>query len=583
MTSIFDKFTGQYTVSKTIRMELRPIGKTLDHIKQLKLVSEDEVRADKYKKIKPLIDDYHKWFIDEVLREDKGTLPTQKDWESLGEAIKKYQDKKSDDARKELEKNQKNLRAAIAKAFKTSPSFKKRYGDKYLKKLFGKELITKLLEEYWNEYHPFSDESDEKEARKARKAFSKFTTYFTGLHENRKNIYSADKEGVSIPWRIVNENFPKFWRNMQTFEKIKKECPKLIAEAENVLKPILDNCPLKDNCQLEDLFSIDFFSLVMTQKGIDFYNQVLGGVSETMDGEKQKGLNEVINHWNQQQKDQHPGFTLLYKQILSDRQSSSFTYNLFKDDSALLNAVYNFYKPNDTQKDKQTENIQDVINKTVDLLKGIKNYDPSRVYIGADNITEISNQLFGSWSYIRDLISANADKQTSNLTKISERDKKSKQITEAKYYDLKYIEKLVSDAAETSVTPQKKSILEYWSELDDMQSRIKDSFNKFKTNVFQKKNEYTTGNPLRSNESDVEIVKNFLDSVMDFFHRVKALVVPDEFAKDMALYAPLDEYYEALRSIIPLYNQVRSTLTKKVGEVEKFKLNFKNPVLADGW
>ncbi|MBR5160971.1 MAG: hypothetical protein IKW80_05040, partial [Thermoguttaceae bacterium] len=117
MTSIFDKFTGQYTVSKTIRMELRPIGKTLDHIKQLKLVSEDEVRADKYKKIKPLIDDYHTWFIDEVLREDKGTLPTQKDWESLGEAIKKYQDKKSDDARKELEKNQKNLRAAIAKAF----------------------------------------------------------------------------------------------------------------------------------------------------------------------------------------------------------------------------------------------------------------------------------------------------------------------------------------------------------------------------------------------------------------------------------------------------------------------------------
>lgn len=569
MKSSFDNFIGLYPVSKTIRMELRPVGKTLENIKQFNLIPEDQDRAEKYKLIKPLIDDYHRWFIDEVLG---GAELRDLKWDKLGEAIARYQKDKDEKARKELDKIQKSLRTAIAKAFKTSPVLKNKYGDQYFKKLFGKELITKMLEDYWNEYHPFSDKTEEYKAKEAREVFLNFTTYFTGFYENRKNIYSADKEGVSIPWRIVNENFPKFWRNIQTFEIIKTD-KKLISEAENVLKPILGKFRLKD------LFSVDFFSQVMTQRGIDFYNQVLGGVSETMDGEKQKGFNEVVNLWNQSHPEKrYPKFTLLYKQILSDRQSSSFTYNIFENDNALLNAVNNFY----SQKDKQTD--ESVIISTVKLLKDIKNFDLSHVYIGADNIREISNQLFGSWSYIRDLISAEAQSQAENLCSKSEKNKILKQITDAKYYDLAFIDELVSKAVEISETQQKKSFLEYWSNLASIQSDIEASFKVFETKVFKKvKDEYKTGNTLRSNEDDVEKIKNFLDSVMDFFHRVKTLVAPDEFEKDMAFYASLDEYYETLRSIIPLYNLVRSSLTKKAGEVEKFKLNFKNPTLANGW
>ena len=287
MKSIFNDFIGLYPVSKTIRMELRPVGKTLEKIKQFNLIPEDKERAKKYKLIKPLIDDYHRRFIDEVLG---GAELCDLEWKKLGEAIRQYQKDKDEKARKELDNIQKSLRSAIAKAFTASDKFKK---------LFGKELFTQLLPEYC-EKHPVSEDSKD-----ACETFAKFTTYFTGFHENRKNIYSADKEGVSIPWRIVNENFPKFWNNIQTFEKNKKECPELITQAERELKPILGKFRLKD------LFSVDFFSQVMTQQGIDFYNQVLGGVSETMDGEKQKGVNEVVNLWNQQQKEQNPRFTLL--------------------------------------------------------------------------------------------------------------------------------------------------------------------------------------------------------------------------------------------------------------------------------
>ena len=55
---IWDKLTNQYNLSKTLRFELRPVGKTKENIKNkvnlagLNLIREDEARAKDYKKIK---------------------------------------------------------------------------------------------------------------------------------------------------------------------------------------------------------------------------------------------------------------------------------------------------------------------------------------------------------------------------------------------------------------------------------------------------------------------------------------------------------------------------------------------------
>ena len=59
-----DQFVGLYPLSKTLRFELKPVGKTLDNIISSGLLEEDEHRADSYKKVKKLIDEYHKSFID---------------------------------------------------------------------------------------------------------------------------------------------------------------------------------------------------------------------------------------------------------------------------------------------------------------------------------------------------------------------------------------------------------------------------------------------------------------------------------------------------------------------------------------
>ena len=48
------ELTGLYSLSKTLRFELKPIGKTLEHIESKGLIAQDEQRAEEYKKLKTL-------------------------------------------------------------------------------------------------------------------------------------------------------------------------------------------------------------------------------------------------------------------------------------------------------------------------------------------------------------------------------------------------------------------------------------------------------------------------------------------------------------------------------------------------
>lgn len=66
-----DCFTGLYPVSKTLRFELRPVGKTQEYIEKHGILDDDFQRAEDYKAVKKIIDRYHKYFIDEALKENR--------------------------------------------------------------------------------------------------------------------------------------------------------------------------------------------------------------------------------------------------------------------------------------------------------------------------------------------------------------------------------------------------------------------------------------------------------------------------------------------------------------------------------
>ena len=92
------QFIGIYPISKTLRFELRPIGKTLEWIERNGIIEKDERKAEDYPKVKSLIDEYHKICIKESL---KGVYL---DWNPLKFALENYQKSKSEDSKIALEK-----------------------------------------------------------------------------------------------------------------------------------------------------------------------------------------------------------------------------------------------------------------------------------------------------------------------------------------------------------------------------------------------------------------------------------------------------------------------------------------------
>jgi CRISPR-associated protein Cpf1 len=269
MYNKFTDFSNLYSLSKTLRFELIPQYKTLEHIERSGLLQQDEQMAKDYNEVKKIIDDYHKYFIDEALVNIK-LEKLQQYYELLTK-----RDKSNDD-QLNLDNIKKELRKEIVMGFTSNAKFKN---------IDKKELIQNDLKD-WLKTNGNAKEDKINLVEK----FTHFTTYFTGFHENRKNLYSDEEKSTSIAFRLINQNLPKFIDNLLIFDKVKT--------SQIDLSPL---SLLLGNIEIECFFMLDYFNQTLTQTGIEFYNLVLGGKSNE-DGSKLQGLNEIINLYNQTQK-----------------------------------------------------------------------------------------------------------------------------------------------------------------------------------------------------------------------------------------------------------------------------------------
>lgn len=130
---LFTHFTQQYPLSKTLRFELKPIGKTLQHIQAKNFLEKDATLAESYQQIKPILDEYHRDFIEQALNGVE--LSTLADFQSHYLTLK--QNKNDDKLRKDLEKSQEQLRKAIVKQFKKDDKTKALFERLFAKELFG--------------------------------------------------------------------------------------------------------------------------------------------------------------------------------------------------------------------------------------------------------------------------------------------------------------------------------------------------------------------------------------------------------------------------------------------------------------
>lgn len=551
--------TGQYSLSKTLRFELKPIGKTLEHIEQKGLLTQDEQRAEEYELMKGIIDRYHKAFITMCLRNCKIKVNnTDDELDSLEEYSSLLSKSKRDaDDEDKLEKIKENLRKQIVNAFKSGNT----YGD-----LFKKELIKNHLPDF------VTDE----EEKQVVEHFCNFTTYFTGFHDNRKNMYSDEAKSTAIAYRLIHENFPRFFDNLRSFAKISE------SEVANRFPEIESAFSLYLNVEhIADMFHVDYFPVVLTQEQIDVYNNIIGGKTEE-DGTKIQGINEYINLYNQHHPDvKLPFLKPLYKMILSDKVALSWLPEEFENDEEMLTAINDFYK-----------SVQPVIfgddeNCIRHLLTNIAEYNTDHIYISNDlGLTGISQQLFDQYCIFEDAIK---DELRRNV-KQTPKEKRNPELLEEriknlfkkeKSFSISYLDSLIKDKGEDTIES-------YYAKLGAFDRDGKQTVNLL-TQIemaYKAAKEVLDGKYDNINQSEeaTKYIKDLLDAFKSLQHYIKPLLGSGEEAeKDNVFSSQLLNVWEALDVVTPLYNKVRNWLTRKPYSTKKIKLNFENAQLLGGW
>ena len=551
--------TGQYSLSKTLRFELKPIGKTLEHIERKGLLTQDEQRAEEYEQMKGIIDRYHKAFITMCLRNCKIKVNnTDDELDSLEEYSSLLSKSKRDaDDEDKLEKIKENLRKQIVNAFKSGNT----YGD-----LFKKELIKNHLPDF------VTDE----EEKQVVEHFCNFTTYFTGFHDNRKNMYSDEAKSTAIAYRLIHENFPRFFDNIRSFAKISE------SEVANRFPEIESAFSLYLNVEhIADMFHVDYFPVVLTQEQIDVYNNIIGGKTEE-DGTKIQGINEYINLYNQHHPDvKLPFLKPLYKMILSDKVALSWLPEEFENDEEMLTAINDFYK-----------SVQPVIfgddeNCIRHLLTNIAEYNTDHIYISNDlGLTGISQQLFDQYSIFEDAIK---DELRRNV-KQTPKEKRNPELLEEriknlfkkeKSFSISYLDSLIKDKGEDTIES-------YYAKLGAFDRDGKQTVNLL-TQIemaYIAAKEVLDGKYDNINQSEeaTKYIKDLLDAFKSLQHYIKPLLGSGEEAeKDNVFSSQLLNVWEALDVVTPLYNKVRNWLTRKPYSTKKIKLNFENAQLLGGW
>ena len=537
MDNMYNEFTGIYPVSKTLKFELIPQGRTQEYIDSRGYISEDEHRAESYKKVKKIIDRYHVDYIERALEGFK--------LEGLDKYYELYiKTNKSENELEQFADLTISFRKQIAKRLTANKDYNR---------MFKKELINSDLLEYVG---------NNLEERDAIIEFKGYSTYFQGFFENRKNLYSDEEKSTAIAYRLVNQNLPKFIDDIMIFSSIVKTSftPQIIQIEENMNQ-------ILNNKKLEDVFIPDYFNNLLKQSGIEFFNSVIGGIS-CNSGEHIKGLNSYINEFNAKKKanDRIGKMKPLFKQILSDREKLSFIPESYSCDQEVLDTIASFHL--------QT---MEAFEKLQSMIENISNYNTKGIFVMNDtSIQALSASVFGEWNYLKIKIeraydnnySGKREKNTDIYQK--EKNKYLKSKLSFSIYELNQMtedRRLISDYFEQNAAG-------YFEKVNSSYEGMAELLEK----------SYPENRRLSLDTESVKGLKSYLDNVKKLQSFIGILRGKgNEPDKDQSFYGDYDSLLESIDIIGIVYDKTRNYLTKKPYSNEKIKLNFSRPTFLDGW
>lgn len=616
----YSDFTNLFSLQKTLRFELIPVGNTARKIQELQegedstLLQRDTERARRYQKAKRMIDAYHRLHIEEALPlVDFEKLCLKETLEYIQDNIFKKEFANEDEKRKtrdNLEAAQAKLRKGIADILTGSVGRKslEEYSKAAVTRLeaikdrytfFGKKELFDLDKNGDFSNAAIKDGFTREEFEETIGSFKGFTTYFKGFHENRRNMYSDGAEVTAIANRCINENLPKFLSNIQVFEKVHPLLSKEFKQVEN------DLCAGQE---LASLFELDSFQSHLNQSGIESYNLILGGKFDKDAKEKVQGLNEKINLYNQKHPDARlPYLKPLYKQILAKTESASFRPEPFETDAEMVKAIETFweeYLQNAKHPvDQKNFNVLEHFQKISEKIAKMKREELAGIFVDAKKLSALSHQAFGDWGLLKTALRTKFEADHPNLSE-SARERAANSYMDRDYFPLLELEEAlvyyfenINNHEETR--SHRKSLKAFFSEIKlvetfsrqvkgeihteeverDLIEMIRENYRKTLP-VLQE----STGDTLHQEKEKVSKVKMFLDSLKHLQRHLAYLHLsgPSTDANG-DFYYYWDGCYEALQPLTLLYNKVRNYLTRKPFSEEKIKLNFDSTTLLDGW
>lgn len=406
----FNDLTGLYSLSKTLRFELKPVGKTEETFKQWleempnneivvdndgNLFQKDKNIKDAYLAIKPIMDRLHEQFIEMSLLSEKAKQI------DFSEYFVRFIDKNiSSDLEKKLRREigdtyqvageciSEEITNACGKVFKIKK------GKEY-QCLTDAKILDYLSANVKNlaEFNCI----DEKTLDKHIKQLKGFWGYLTGYNQNRENYYEVEKEAsTAVATRIVHENLPTFCSNISRFEKRKDEYAGIYQYlVDNNRERKIKNSKGEEvdaEAISENVFQIGYFNECLAQSQIEEYNRIIGN------------YNMLINLYNQARRSEKDfkkieEFEKLYKQIgcgvkktmFETLQNESDVKSLLEKASEAGNAMFKT-----CSNSLEIKTVPDFIS----FLKECDNWDG--IYMSKTAISKISNLYFANWHSIKD-------------------------------------------------------------------------------------------------------------------------------------------------------------------------------------
>lgn len=610
---IADKMTSLYSTSKTLRFRLEPIGKTLNFIQKNAFLDKDKRKADDYVKIKVTIDEYHKAFIRDAL--SSVVREYEENQDLLNEGGKSDRKKISSEDFEELftiynnlkkDRSDEKNRTAFVHACKS-------LRQKIVKVAFPSDEIKELTSaKLFDKLPAWVAQENQKRSQDNKlfwtDTFKRFSSYFLGFHENRANMYSDEEKATAIAYRLVNENLPRFFDNIVIFNKIGH----LFDDVKNSLTE--KEKKLFSDYDFETVFSPEYYIHCLTQSDISRYNTLIGGYS-TSDKEKVRGINEFINLHNQKIKDKKnkiQPLKILYKQILSDRETVSFLPQQFSTTDEVYTKIVDFYLSCILDLCIDEKNGCNAFQILAQQFRKIQDnvFNREQIYISHRALSSISKKIFRNPFFIHDALDdyyrtvsvPDYDKKLLSLKTKTNREKLEKELDEfinKQFLPISLIDKACDNylhkldgKEETCVS---SSVSEYCAHLLEWEKVINNEPKVFAPGKYEEavycsiKGELNSQHDesYRPSSATVDKIKHFLDTLLASIRSIQDFIIPREketlVEKDEAFYKVIDSVWEHLSSFSKLYDKARNFFSGKAYSTGKIRLTFGIPALADGW